>query len=83
MKLTIKRIQTRKELKNFVLFPWSIYKDDPYWVPPLINDEMKFLDKNKGAFFHAGEAEYFMAYDAQQPVGRISAHISHQYEKIS
>jgi len=81
MSLTIKRIEDKKALKRFVKFPWTIYKNDPYWVPPLISDEMKFLDKNKGVFFEFGEAEYFMAFDGDRPLGRISAHVDHEYEK--
>ena len=81
MNLQIKGIGNRKELKDFVTFPWIIYRDDPFWVPPIISDRMKFLDKNKGAYFTLGEAEHFMAFDGDHPVGRISAHINSQYEK--
>lgn len=76
----IKQIETKAELKKFVLFPWQIYRNNPYWVPPLIGDTMKFLDKDKGSFFEFGEAVYFMVYDGDKPLGRISAHINRQYE---
>jgi hypothetical protein len=79
--IRIERVQDRKGFKQFVKFPWKIYKDNPYWIPPLISDEMKFLDKQKGIFFHVGEAEYFLAFKGRELVGRISAHIDHHYEK--
>jgi hypothetical protein len=81
MDLTVRKISDKKGLKQFVLFPWQIYKNDPYWVPPIISEQMHFLDKKKGVFFEFGEAEYFMAFDGDKPVGRISAHINHQYDK--
>jgi len=81
MNLTVKKVQERKELKQFMRFPWRVYKEDPYWVPPLIMEQMKVLDKKRGPFFEFGEAEYFMAFDGDEPVGTISAHINHQYEK--
>ncbi len=81
MDITIKPIRDKKGLKQFVRFPWLVYKNDPYWVPPLISDQMKFLDKKKGVFFEFGEAEYFMAFDGDKPVGRIAAHVDHEYEK--
>ena len=68
-------------MNTFIKLPWKIYKGDPYWVPPLIIDQKKILNKNKGTFFQFGEAELFIAYDGKEPVGRVSAHIDHQYEE--
>jgi GNAT superfamily N-acetyltransferase len=81
MALSLKQIESTSELKAFILFPWQIYKNDPYWVPPLINDTKKFLDRQKGSFFEFGEARYWMVYDGDRPLGRISAHVNHLYEK--
>ncbi|MDZ7371025.1 MAG: N-acetyltransferase, partial [candidate division KSB1 bacterium] len=81
MSLTVRPVRSKKELKQFVLFPWQVYKNNPYWVPPLIHDQMKFLSPEKGPFFEFGEAELFMAFNGDRPVGRISAHVDHQYEK--
>jgi ribosomal protein S18 acetylase RimI-like enzyme len=81
MSVTIVPVQNQKQLKKFVLFPWRIYKDNPYWVPPLIKDKLKFLDRKKGVFFEFGEADYFLAYKDGELAGRIDAHIDHQYEK--
>ena len=39
--ITIKHISSKKELKQFVMFPFRLYKNCKYWVPPLINDEME------------------------------------------
>jgi hypothetical protein len=81
MSLTIQPVRSKKELKQFVTCPWAFYKGDPYWVPPLIHDQMNFLTKRKGAFFEFGEAELFLAFAGDKPVGRISAHVDHQYEQ--
>ncbi|MBN2411237.1 GNAT family N-acetyltransferase [candidate division KSB1 bacterium] len=81
MGIEIIRVNTKADLKKFVKFPFEIYKNDPYWVPPLIGDQKKFLDKKKGVFFEFGDAEYFLALNNGQVVGRLSAHISTQYEK--
>ena len=81
MDIQVKPVEGKKGLKQFVHFAKKIYKDNPYWVPPIYSDQMKFLDRRKGVFFEIGEAEYFMAFRDSQPVGRISAHVNHQYEK--
>ncbi|MBN2357532.1 hypothetical protein JXO59_15570 [candidate division KSB1 bacterium] len=78
--LQIIPVTSRRDLKTFVHLPWRIYRNDPYWVPPLISEEYKMLDK-KGTFHTFGEAQYFLAYQDGRPIGRISAHINHQYEK--
>ena len=43
--ITIKEIHTKKEMKQFVTFPFSLYKDNKYWVPPIIKEEIANFDK--------------------------------------
>ena len=81
MGIDVRPVKTAKDLKTFIKLPWKIYRNDPFWVPPLIADQKKILDKEKGTFFEFGEAELFLAYDGKEPVGRISAHVDFQYEK--
>ena len=38
MALTITPVQDRKDLEDFLRLPWTIYKGNPYWVPPLIKE---------------------------------------------
>ena len=69
----IKVVSNKKDLMKFIKFPWDIYKGNKYWVPPLIMDRKKILDKEKNPFFENAEAEYFLAYQNQKIVGRIAA----------
>jgi GNAT superfamily N-acetyltransferase len=57
----------------FLEFPWRIYRNDPLWVPPLLPDRRKAIDRRKGVFFQRGEAEFFIAWRDGRPVGTISA----------
>ncbi len=68
-------------LEEFLRFPWSIYKDDPCWVPPLLDHQRRFLDPRRGPFFEIGEARYLLAYRQGRPAGRLSAHLNHAYEQ--
>ena len=43
--ITLKEMTTKKEMKQFVQFPFSIYKNNPYWVPPIIKEELDVLNK--------------------------------------
>ncbi len=69
--LDIRRAVTRRELRQFVTFPWKLYKHDPLWVAPLLKDRMKFLDASSGPFFEHGWAEFFTAWRNNRRVGTI------------
>lgn len=79
--IRIEPVTTAAGRKDFIKFPWRVYHNDPLWVPQLISDEIKILDPAKGTFFQFGEAALFMAYRGEEPVGRISAQVNHQYER--
>ncbi|HCO84921.1 MAG TPA: GTP cyclohydrolase, partial [Arenibacter sp.] len=49
--VTLKEAKTKSELKDFVKFPFTLYKGSPYWVPPIINDELESFDKSKNPVF--------------------------------
>jgi len=75
----IVKVQTKRQLDQFIKFPFELYKDNPYWVPPLISDEKFTLDKNKNPAFEFSEAEYWLAYKDGKLAGRIAGIISHSY----
>lgn len=74
--ITIKEIFTKKELKQFVTFPFSLYKNNKYWVPPIIKDEVDSFNKDKNPVFENANAHFFLAYKGSQIVGRICAIIN-------
>ena len=73
--VTISCVRTDKQLRAFIKFPEKLYKDHPYWVPPLRMDEMNCLKKTAPAFRHC-DAEYFLAYKGDEIVGRVAAIIN-------
>lgn len=71
--ITVKEISTKKELKKFVTFPFSIYKNNPYWIPPIIKEEMESFDPRKNPVFEHAQARFFLAYSDGEIVGRVAA----------
>lgn len=69
----IKEVKSNKERKAFAKFPFLIYKDSPYWIPPIIQDEIDNFDPQKNPVFKTAEARCFLAYRGNQIVGRIAA----------
>lgn len=66
-------VRSRRDRNLFIKFPWSIYKDDRAWVPPLILERKEFLDRKRHPFYQHGDAELFLARRNGQVVGRIMA----------
>ena len=73
MAITIKKVETSKELKQFIRFNYEMYKDNPYSVPDLYDDMLNTFSRDKNAAFEFCEADYFMAYKDGKPVGRVAA----------
>jgi len=80
--IEIKTLHPTKDITKFIKFAWKIYKGDPNWVPPLLMDKKKILNKNKNPFFKTAEMEMFMAYKDGEPVGRIAAIKNDTHNKV-
>ena len=73
MAITIKKVETSKELKQFIRFNYEMYKDNPYSVPDLYDDMLNTFSRKKNAAFEFCEADYFLAYKDGKLVGRVAA----------
>lgn len=78
MSVVIREISGKKALHNFVQFGIDHYKGNPYFVPPLIFDELGTFDKSKNPVFDFCEVVHYMAYRDERPVGRIVGIINHR-----
>ena len=78
--MKIREVKGKREKRRFVKLPWSIYESYPYWVPPLIAEQMKILDPGKNPFFEHAELKLLLAEDDRgRVVGRIAAIIDRRY----
>jgi GNAT superfamily N-acetyltransferase len=73
--LEVRPVATKRDLMRFIKLPWRLYRNERSWVPPLVSERTKFLDRDKNPFFEHAEAEYFVAWRDGEPVGRVSAHV--------
>ena len=74
--ITIKEAVLKKEIKQFVKFPFSLYKNSKYWVPPIISEEIKVFNKNTNPVLLNADVQLFLAYKNGEIVGRIAAIIN-------
>jgi GNAT superfamily N-acetyltransferase len=78
----IARVTTRKDRRNFIFFPWKVYKNEPNWIPPLIMDFKERIDKRKNPFFKHAEMELFLASRERGITGRIAAIVDHSHNSF-
>ncbi|RPI18997.1 MAG: N-acetyltransferase [Ignavibacteriae bacterium] len=71
--LKIRKVENDRDRMSFIKLPWTLYKDDKYWVPPLIFDVRNNLNPKKNPFFKHAEIELFLAELDGKLVGRIAA----------
>lgn len=69
--MNIKQAKTKKDLTDFIKFPWKIYKNDHNWVAPLISEKKEFFTPEKNPFFKHSDVEFFLAKRNKEFVGRI------------
>ncbi len=62
-------LHSARDRMTFIKFPWRIYKDDPYWVPPLISERKAFFDPNKNPSFKHMDVALFMVEGVYKPEG--------------
>lgn len=76
MAVTIKKVTSKRELKQFIRFNYKLYKGNPWSVPDLYDDMLNTFNPRKNAAFEFCEADYFLAYKDGQLVGRVAAIIN-------
>ncbi|WP_340118181.1 dATP pyrophosphohydrolase [Pelagibius sp. 7325] len=77
--LTLRPVETRADRETFIRLPWSVYRDDPAWIPPLLMERREHLDPRKNPFFENAQAQFWLALRDGHPVGRISAQVNRAY----
>jgi GNAT superfamily N-acetyltransferase len=82
MSVEIRQVQNAKDFQAFFEFPWTLYKNDPNWVPPLLSMRRDLLDKKKNPSWEYMEGEYFAAWRGEQIVGTITAFINHRHNEF-
>jgi len=72
--LQVVKVTNRKSRNTFIRLPWSLYKDDPMWIPPLLLERRMHLSPKNPYFDHA-TCCFWIAFRDGEPVGRISAQV--------
>ncbi len=71
--LVVKEAVTRRQRKHFLELPWSLYRGDPNWVPPLRSNQREAVGYRPHPFYEHNEVQTFVAYRDGEACGRIAA----------
>ena len=74
--IEVREVVSRRQKREFLEFPNRLYKDCPYYVPPLYMDERKIFTENY-IYYETCEAVYYNAYRDGVMAGRISGILQH------
>lgn len=80
--ITVAPVAGRADLREFIMLPFRLYADVDQWVPPLISERKRHLDRGHNPYFEHAEAEYFLARRDGRVVGRISAQVDQRFNEF-
>lgn len=75
--IEVYEVKTGKDIREFIEFPLRLYKNCPYFVPPLYGDEKKLL--KSGGENENASAVFLLAKKDGKTVGRIQGLIQKQH----
>ena len=79
--IDIKQVVTKKDLMDFIKFPMDLYRNNPNYVPPLINEEKNIWNPKENPALKYSEAKQFLAFKNNKIAGRIAVLINKKEEK--
>jgi hypothetical protein len=79
--LTVEPVRTRRQRKRFLDLPWSLYRDDPNWIPPLRFDEKALAGFSPHPFYENNEVQTFLACRGKEVCGRVAAILNAEHIK--
>jgi GNAT superfamily N-acetyltransferase len=79
--VTVRPVRAKQDVKVFIKFQWKPYEGNPYWVPPLLMDRRKLMDREHNPFYKHADAEFFLAERDGAVVGRIGAIVNHNHNR--
>lgn len=79
--VVVRPVESRADYRTFFEFPWTLYREDRNWTPPLLSMRRDTLDQKKHPAWRYLEGDYFVAYRGDKPVGTIAPYINHRHNE--
>jgi GNAT superfamily N-acetyltransferase len=80
--IAVKPVVSWWDRRRFVDLAWSLYGDDPNWIPPLRGNQKELLNYKRHAFYDNAEIQTFLAWRDGRVVGRIAAIVNREHNRV-
>jgi hypothetical protein len=77
--ISIVRVESEEQLKQFIEYPYKLYEKDKYWVPPLKRDVHHLFDKSGNPFWNHSERELYLVFRNKHLVGRVAGIVDRNF----
>ncbi len=81
MQVEIKEVNSKKDLRDFIEFPYRLYKNDPLWIPPIKKSEWDYWQNHPG--HKKNTVKTFLAFKNGKPAGRIAYLVIPKYNELN
>ena len=79
MRITIKQVITKKDLKTYIYLPEKLHSGHKNWLHPIYSDEWTFYSHKKNHTYSYSKTILYLAFQDYKPVGRIMGIINKKY----
>ena len=81
--ISIEQVDTKDKsaVRSFLRLPFRLYEGHQLWVPPILLDAAVQLNPEKHPFYEHSEAEFFIARQDGEVVGRIALLVNNPYNE--
>lgn len=79
--LLVKPVDSRRQQKQFIAFPWTLYAEDPNWIPPLLGEHKRLLGYRHHPFYDDAAVQTFLALRDGEVCGRLAAIVNHAHNR--
>ncbi|HEY2882424.1 MAG TPA: N-acetyltransferase [Pirellulales bacterium] len=79
--VVVQPVNSWRDRRAFLNFAWELYRHDPIWIPPLVDNIKRLLGWKYHPFQEVGEVQTFLARRDGQVVGRIAGIVNHDHNR--
>jgi hypothetical protein len=80
MVLSLRKVTSRRELREYLVLPYQLHGNRADWVAPLLRDERRLFDARRNAALRYCDFVLWLVRDARGvPVGRVAGIVNHRY----
>ncbi|HXP53236.1 MAG TPA: hypothetical protein VN922_25050, partial [Bacteroidia bacterium] len=72
-------VKDKKTIKDFTQIPFSVYKNDPNWIPHITQEIEEVFNREENPYFTHGDCIRWVLYnDKNIAIGRVAAFINNR-----